>query len=60
MTPKETIGTMQVNATEGIYKKMDADQWFRTYNDYFATLGNVVIVASNQSIQGQVNDTLLI
>ena len=60
MTPEETIGAMQVNATKGVYKRMDADQCFRTYNDYFAALGNVVIVARNQSIQGQVDDTLLI
>ncbi|KAL6718922.1 hypothetical protein ACLMJK_003157 [Lecanora helva] len=60
MTPEETIATIQNNASKGLYTKMDANQCFLRYNDYFAALGNVVVVTSNQSVQGQVNDSLLI
>lgn len=59
MTAEDTIRAMQVNGT-GLYTKESISQCFQIYNDYWAALGNVIIVANNQSVQGQVDDTLLI
>lgn len=59
MTAEETIRAMQVNGTT-LYTRTNISQCFLNYNDYWAALGNVIVVANNQSVQGQVNDTLLI
>lgn len=59
MTAEETILAMQDNGTR-LYTTMNISQCFQTYNDYWTALGNVIIVAKNQSVQEQVNDTLLI
>ena len=59
MTAKETIRAMQVNGTSS-YKNTSISSCFKTYDDYWAALGNVIIVTNNQSVQGQVDDTLLI
>ena len=60
MTAEQTIRAMQVNATTSLYTNTSISQCFQIYNDYWAALGNVVIVVNNQSVQGQVDDTLLI
>ncbi len=60
MTAEETIQAMQINGTAGFYTMTNISQCFQTYNDYWAALGNVIIVVNNQSVQGQVDDTLLI
>ena len=57
MTAEETIRAMQVNGS-GSYKYTNISRCFQIYNDYWAALGNVIIVTNNQSVQGQVDDTL--
>ncbi|KAM0798297.1 hypothetical protein BDR22DRAFT_823401 [Usnea florida] len=59
MTAEKTIRAMQVNGTSS-YKNTSISSCFKIYNDYWAALGNVIIVTNNQSVQGQVDDTLLI
>ncbi len=60
MTAEETVQAMQVNGSAGLYTMTNISQCFQIYNDYWAALGNVIIIVSNQSVQGQVDDTLLI
>ena len=60
MTAEETIQATQVNGTTGLYTMTNISQCFQTYNDCWAAPGNVIVVVSNQSVQGQVDDTLLI
>lgn len=59
MTAAETIRAMQANRTSS-YKNTSISRCFEIYNDYCAALGNVNIVTNNQSVRGQVDDTLLI
>lgn len=59
MTAEETIRAMQVNGTRS-YTRTNVSQCFEIYDNYWATLGNVIIVANNESIQGQKDDTLLL
>jgi hypothetical protein len=56
----ETIWAMQANATAGLYTKMNVSACYAEYDDYWSPVGNVVIVAKNQSVQNQPNDTLLL
>lgn len=62
LTPEATITAMQQNATSS-YTHQDVSKCFATYYNYWSAVGNVVIVAKNQSVQAQSwpsNDTLLI
>lgn len=60
MTADDTIQAMQANAKSGFYTKMNISQCFQAYNDYWSPIGNLVVVVKNQSIQEQMEDTLLI
>ncbi|KAF4626006.1 hypothetical protein G7Y89_g12156 [Cudoniella acicularis] len=59
-TPTTVISDMQKNASLGLYTKTNISSCFATYGDYFSTAGNVVVVIKNQSVQAQINDSLLI
>ena len=59
LNAEETIRAMQLNAT-GLYTNTTISQCFQIYNNYWNATGNVVIVVNNQSVQEQVDDTLLI
>lgn len=59
MTAEETVRAMQVNGTNS-YTMTNISQCFQIYDNYWAALGNVIIVANNESVQGQKDDTLLI
>ena len=60
MTAEKTIRDMRFNITPGMYTKIVISQCCQIYNDYWVTLGNVVVVTNNHSILGQVDDMLLI
>jgi hypothetical protein len=59
LSPKDVIAAMQKNASTS-YDRQNVSTCFATYDDYWAAVGNVVIVAKNQSVQTQNNDSLLI
>lgn len=62
LTPKDTISKMQRNATEGLYQMMNVSTCFEIYDDYWSAVGNVVIIAKNDTRprKQQANDSLLI
>lgn len=61
LTPESTIQEMQRNASQsGLYLEMNVSDCYMAYDNYWSNLGNVVIVAKNESVKAQVNDSLLI
>ncbi len=61
LTPEGTIQDVQRNAsTSNVYLYKGVSDCYAAYADYWAALGNLVIVTKNQSLPTQKDDSLLI
>jgi hypothetical protein len=57
---KNSTAQLSSNTTAELYTPMNVSVCFNYYDNYWTEQGNVIILVKNESVQTQVNDTLLI
>ncbi|KAI1746713.1 hypothetical protein F4782DRAFT_523606 [Xylaria castorea] len=57
---QDIITGIQYNVTRGLYERMNVSDCYAFYDDYWAVQGNAVILVKNETVQLDLDDTLLL